>query len=152
MKCLKLIPIFLTLALFVSFCAGAKKVSKEEATTVSGILQNAGCPLTGEQAKQLKEFKPGGDPGAFRTMFELFDEKQTDALKKVFGSSPGREGGPERPRFLFFAIMFENQGCPFTVEQLDKIKALPSDRGAFEQMQEIFTEKQNEIMQSMFNR
>ena len=152
MKRLKLIPIFLTLALFVSFCAGAKKVSKEEANTISGILKNAGCPLTGDQANQLKEFKPGGDRGAFRAVSELFDEKQTDALKEVFGSSPGRDGGPESPRFLFFVIIFENQGCPFTGEQLEKIKALPSDRGAFQQIQEIFTEKQNEIMQSMFNR
>ena len=152
MKRLKLIPIFLTLALFVSFCAGAKKASKEEANTISGILKNAGCPLTNDQAKQLNEFKPGGDPGAFRTMFELFDEKKTEALKEVFGSSPGRDGGQERPRFLFFAIMFENQGCSFTGEQLEKIKALPNDRGAFEQMKEIFTEKQSEVMQSMFNR
>ena len=152
MKRLKLIPIFLTLALFVSFCAGAKKASKEEANTISGILKNAGCPLTGDQANQLKEFKPGGDRGAFRAVSELFDEKQTDALKEVFGSSPGRDGGPESPRFLFFVIIFENQGCPFTGEQLEKIKALPSDRGAFQQIQEIFTEKQNEIMQSMFNR
>jgi len=152
MKLLKLTTILVVLALFVNFCASMKKAQKEEANTISSILKEANCPLTGEQATKLKEIKPGGDRGAFRGVYEIFDEKQTDALKEVFGSSPGRDGGPERPRNLFFVVIFENEGCPFTEAQLKQIKALPSGRGAFQQMREIFTEQQNEIMQSMFNR
>ena len=152
MKLVKLTTILVVLALLVSFCASIKKAEKGETGTISGILREANCPLNGEQEKRLKEFKPGGDRSGFREIYEIFDEKQTDALKEVFGSSPGRDGGPERPRNLFFAVIFENEGCPFTEAQLKQIKALPSERGAFQQMGEIFTEQQNEIMKSMFNR
>ena len=152
MKVIKFITIFFTLALFVSFCAGVKKVQKEGTVTISDILNEAKCALNEDQAKKLKEFKPAGDRGAFRAVYEIFDEKQTDALKEVFGSSPGRDGGPERPRFLFFAVIFENENCPFTEAQLKELKALPSGRGAFQQMRDILTEKQSEIIQSIFNR
>ena len=152
MKLLKLTTILVVLALFVNFCASMKKAQKGETGTISGILKEANCPLTGEQEKRLKEFKSGGERSGFREIYEIFDEKQTDALKEVFGSSPGRDRGPERPRNLFFVVIFENAGCPFTEAQLKQIKALPSGRGAFQQMGEIFTEQQNEIMKSMFNR
>ena len=152
MKLIKLITILATLALFVSFCASVKKVQKEGPVTISGILKEAKCPLTDGQTKKLKELRPGGERGAFRAIYEIFDEKQTDALKEAFGSSPGRDGGPERPRYLFFAVIFENENCPFTEAQLKELKALPSGRGAFQQMRDIFTEKQSEILQSMFNR
>ena len=152
MKLLKLTTILVVLALFVNFCTSMKNAQKGETGTISGILKEANCPLTGEQEKRLKEFKPGGERRGFSEVYEIFDEKQTDALKEVFGSSPGRDGGPERPRNLFFAVIFENEGCPFTEAQLKQIKALPSGRGAFQQMQEIFTEQQNQIVQSMFNR
>ena len=152
MKLMKLMAIFVTIALFVNFCASVKKVQKESAVTISDILKEAKCPLTKDQEKKLKEFKPSGDRGAFRAVYEIFDEKQTDALKEVLGSSPGRGGGPERPRFVFFAVIFENENCPLTEAQLKELKALPGGRGAFQQMREIFTEKQSEIIQSMFNR
>lgn len=152
MKFVQLIAIFVILALFVNFCAGAKKVQKEGTFSISTILKEAKCPLTKEQEKQLKEFKPGADRGAFRAVYELFDEKQTEALKEVLGSSPGRDGGPERPRFLFLVVLFENEKCPFTGEQLKELKALPSGRGAFEQMRDMLTEKQNGILENMFNR
>ena len=152
MKLIKIIAIFVTLALFVNFCAGVKKTQREKTVTISGILKEAKCPLTKDQEKKLKEFKPAGDRGAFRAVYEVFDEKQTEALKEVFGSSPGRDGGPERPRFVFFVVLFENEKCPLTEAQLEELKALPGGRGAFQQMRDIFTEKQNEILQSMFNR
>ena len=152
MKLKKLITIFVTILLFVNCCAGAKNVQKEGTYTISNILKEANCPLTKEQEEKLKEFKPGGDRGAFRGVYEIFDEKQTKVLMEVFVSSPGRDGGPERPRFLFFAVIFENENCPFTRAQLDKLKALPGGRGAFQQMRDIFTEKQSGIVESMFNR
>lgn len=129
-------------------------VAAQEAKTVTiaDILKNAKCPLTGDQAKKLKEFKPGGDRGAFRAVYELFDENQIKALKETFGTSPGRDGGPERPRFVFFAVIFENEGCPLTDAQVKAIKALPGGQGMFQQLQDIFTAKQLEITQAMFNR
>ena len=152
MKLVKLTTILIVLTLFVSFCASMKKAGKGETGTISGILKEANCPINGEQEKRLKEFNPSGDRSAFQTVYEIFNEKQIAALKEAFGSSPGRDGGPEMPRYLFFAVIFENEGCPFTEAQLQKIKALPGGRGAFQQMQEIFTEQQNEIMKSMYNR
>ena len=152
MKLLKITTILVVLALLVSFCTSMKKAQKGETGTISGILKEANCPLTGEQEKRLKEFKPGGERRGFSEIYEIFDEKQTDALKEVFGSSPGRDGGPEIPSNLFFAVIFENEGCPFTEAQLKQIKALPSGRGAFLQMCEILTEQQNEILKSILYR
>ena len=152
MKLTKLITIFVTILLFIICCAGAKKVHKEGTVTISDILKEAKCPLNEDQAKKLKEFKPAGGRGAFQGVYEIFDEKQTNALKEVFGSSPGRGGGPERPRFVFFAVIFENENCPLTEVQLKELKALPNSREAFQQMRDIFTDKQSEILQSLFNR
>ena len=41
MKVIKFITIFVTLALFVSFWAGAKKVHKEGIVTISDVLKEA---------------------------------------------------------------------------------------------------------------
>ena len=152
MKAARIIPLLIAVALTFSYCAGKKKAQDDGMVRVAGVLDAANCPLTKAQADKLKEFKPGMERGAFRTLYEVFDEKQTEALKKAFGSSPGRDGGPERPRYLFFAILFENAGCPLTGAQLDKIKAFPAGQGAFQQMQDILTEQQGELLQGMFNR
>ncbi len=48
--------------------------------------------------------------------------------------------------------MFENENIPFTREQLEKLQALPEGREGFQQMRDILTEKQNALVQSMFNR
>ena len=84
--------------------------------------------------------------------YEIFDEKQTGALKETFGASAGRGGGPERPRFLFLAIILENNGCPISEEQLVKWKAMPDGREGFQQLREVLTEKQSEVFQGLFNR
>ena len=152
MKLVRLLSVFIVLALSLNSCASRKKLQDSGTNTINGILTAANCPLSEDQAKRLKEFKPGGDRGAFRGVYEIFDEKQTKVLKEVFGSSPGRDGGPERPRFLFFAVIFENENCPFTKAQLDKLKALPGGREAYQQMRDFFTEKQSGIVESMFNR
>jgi len=152
MKLAQLTIVLVALSLVVTSCAGAKKVQKRDSVTISGILQDAKCPLSKDQETKLKAFKPGGDRGAFRTMYEVFDEKQTAALKEAFGSSPGRGDGLERPRFLFFAVLFENAGCPLTPDQITKLKALPNERGAFQQMGDILTEQQSGLLQGMFNR
>lgn len=136
-----------TMVLFSPVIAQEKKP-----VTIADILKKAKCPLTDEQTKKLKEFKPGGDREAFRAVYELFDEKQTAALKAVLGANPGRDGGPERPKNLFFVVMFENAGCPFTEDQIAKMKELPAGRESFEKMRELYTDKQKEVSESMFNR
>ena len=152
MKLVKLTTILVVLALLVSFCASMKKAGKGETGTISGILREANCPLSEVQEKKLKEFKLGGGPETFRTINEVFDEKQTEALKEILGTFPGFQGGPESPRMLFFVIIFENEGCPFTGAQIKQIKELPEGREAFEKMREIYSEEQSELVQEMFNR
>ena len=137
---------------FVLFIAGAGLAQDSKTVTIAEILKNAKCPLTDDQAKTVKEFKLGGGFESFRVLGELFNEKQDAALKEVLGVQQGRDGGPERPRFLFFVVIFENEGCPFTEAQIKEIKALPEGREGFEKMRDIFTEEQGGIMQEMFNR
>ena len=141
-----------SLIFFVLSFAAAYADQGDKAVTVAGILEQAKCPLDAEQAKKLKDFKPGGERGAFRALFEIFNDTQIDALKKVFGASQGRNGGPERPRFLSFAVMFDNAGCSFTEAQIEKIKALPQERGAFQKLRDLLNDKQKELTQDMFNR
>ena len=148
----RLVTVFVLMVSFVLVFAVTVSAQEAKPVTIAGILEKAKCPLTEEQAKKLKEFKPGGDRSGFRAVYEIFDEKQTTALKEALGSQPGRDNGPERPRNLFFTVIFENSGCPFTDAQIAKIKEIPPGREGFEKMREVFTEKQNEIMDSMFNR
>ena len=152
MKLVKLTVIFAVIALIAVSCGRKEMAQKKGSNTIAGILQNAKCPLSEDQEKRLKEIKPGGGREAFRGIYDIFDDKQLNALKAVFGSSPGRDGGPERPRFLFFAVMFENAGCPMSEAQLQAMKELPQGREGFEKMREVFNEKQSEVLQGMFNR
>jgi len=117
---------------------------------IADILKAANNPLTADQTTKLKAIKQGMAPEGFMTINEIFNEKQTAALKETFGAQQGfGEGMPESPRMLLFVIMFENEGCPLSVDQAKKIKALPDDMMAmFEQMQTIYNEKQNKVMQS----
>jgi len=133
-------------------CAGKAKMKSGGGSSVSAILSSANVSLSADQEKQLKAINAQTGRESFRTIYEIFTEKQLDALNAAFGSSPGREGGPERPRFLLFAVIFENENCPLTAEQLAALKALPNDRGAFQKMGEVFTEQQSALMQKMFNR
>ena len=126
-------------------------MKKSKDLTVAGVLKDAKLPLSAENEKQLSEFKLGGDPESFRTFFELFDDKQNEALKTVYGSAPGFGGGPERPRWVFFAVLFENEGCPFTLEQLTALNELPTGREGFGRMNEVLSEEQSALVQTMFN-
>jgi hypothetical protein len=127
-------------------------VSAQEAKPllIADILKTANVPLTADQTTKLKAIKQGMAPEGFMTINEIFNEKQTAALKESFGAQQGfGEGMPESPRMLLFIVMFENEGCPFTADQAKKIKALPGDMMAmFEQAQTIYNEKQNKVMQS----
>ena len=127
-----------------------KKEAVEKAVTVGDILKQAKCPLTDEQVKKLKDLDLSQGREAFQALYAIFDEKQTEALKKILGARPGRDGGPETPRYLMQLVLFEKTGCPMTEKQLEALKALPQERGSWQKMQEIFTEKQNGEMQKIF--
>jgi len=152
MKRLKFLVIIVSIALVCTACSKTGKLQGNGGGTIGSILRDANCPLTEDQVKQMKAFSPSGGREAFRAVNDIFNEKQMAVLKETFGTMQGRDGGPGMPRFLFFAVIFENENCPLTLEQIQALKALPNDRGAFRQMRDIFTEKQNELLESMFNR
>jgi hypothetical protein len=151
MKLSKLTVFGVILTVFFVFAAAAFSQNADSPVTIASILKNAGCPLTGEQAKQLKEIEPGQGFSMYRTVNEMFDEKQTNALKQALGTSPGRNNRPERPRNLFQVIMFENAGCPLTESQVKKLKELPmgQQRGGMQEMMDILTDEQQEVMEKI---
>ena len=129
---------------------GEKKVAVDKPVTVADILKQAKCPLTNEQVKKLKDLDLSQGREAFQSLYGIFDEKQTEALKKALGTRPGRDNGPETPRYLMQLVLFEKAGCPLTGKQLEALKALPQESGSYQKMQEIFTDKQKEEMQKIF--
>ncbi|MFC1650946.1 hypothetical protein ACFL2X_05195 [Candidatus Latescibacterota bacterium] len=152
MKLIRLLTVSLALAVMLSSCAGIMNMKKSKGLTVAGVLKDAKVPLSAEKEKQLTEFKIGDDREAFMTFYQIFDEKQIEVLKETFGSSPGFGGGPERPRWVFFAVLFENENCPLTMEQLTALNELPTGRDGFGRMNEVLNEEQSALLQNMFNR
>lgn len=150
MNAAKSVKITVALAVALVVLVGMAS-AQEKPLTISDILTTAKCPLTEDQTTKLKNFS-FGDPESFMGLNQLFTDDQTKALKEAFGTQQGMGDMPESPRFLFFAVIFENEGCPFTDAQVAKIKALPDGDGMamFEQMQDIFTEKQSGVLQGMF--
>lgn len=140
--------------MLMAFCAGTafSQDAAEKAVTLADILKAASCPLTADQTKKLAALDLTKGREAFQGLNEMFDEKQTAALKAALGARPGRDGGPESPRYLMQMVVFEKAKCPLTAKQLAALKALPNERGAFQQMNEILTDPQKEAMQKVFPR
>ena len=145
----RFVTVFALLAVMMVFAGMV--FAQQQALTIKDILAKAEAPLTADQAKKLSSVKIGGDFSVFQEINTMFTEKQTASLKEAFGSSPSFDGGPDQPRMLFFAIIFENEECPFSAEQIAKIKGLNGDdpMAMFGEMQNIFNEKQNGVMQAM---
>ncbi|MFC1509986.1 hypothetical protein ACFL60_09945 [Candidatus Omnitrophota bacterium] len=120
--------------------------------TIDTILNKAECPLTEKQAEQFKKLDLSEGREVIRTLYEMFDEKQMEALKKALGNRPGRNDRPDRPRYLMQVVVFQKAECPLTEDQLKKLKELPNDSSSREQAREIYTEKQNEEMGKIFRR
>ncbi len=59
----------------------------------------------------------------------------------------GFAGSPERPRWVFFAVVLENAGCPITRDQLEALNKLPIGREGSGRMNEFLTEKQRTYIQ-----
>ncbi len=113
--------------------------------TVTSILKAAKCPLTKEQQKKIADILSGEITRESRnSIYDIFDEKQMNALKDKLGIMPSRGDRPERPRFLFQLIILEKERVPLTEKQVNDIKNLSMDRGGFRQMNEILTEAQRE--------
>jgi len=138
----------------LAFCAGAafSQEAADKPVTLGEILKAASCPLTAEQTKKLAELDLTKGREAFQGLNAMFDEKQTAALKAALGARPGRDNGPESPRYVMQLVLFEKSKCPLTVKQVAALKALPNERGAFQQMGEILTDAQKEAMQKVFPR
>jgi hypothetical protein len=128
-----------------------KKEAADKAITVTDILKKAECPLTEAQTKQLKDLDLTKGREVFQTLFGMFDQKQTEALKKALGTRPGTNDRPDTPRYLFQVVIFEKTQCPITEKQLEALKALPMDSSARDKMNEILTDKQKEEMQKLFS-
>ncbi|MFC1694258.1 hypothetical protein ACFL1R_12210 [Candidatus Latescibacterota bacterium] len=120
--------------------------------TIDTILNKAECPLTEKQVEQFKELVLSEGREVFRTIYEMFDEKQMEALKKTLGTLPGRNDRPDRPRYLMQVVVFQKAECPLTEDQLKELKELPNERGSWEKAQEIYTEKQIEELGKIFRR
>lgn len=136
-------------------CVGAQTEKKEGAdttVTIATILKTANVPLSEEQAKQLKEFDPSQGREVFQKLFQIFNEKQTDALKKALGVMPARNDMPETPRSLFLVVILENLKCPLTQNQVDQFKDLPTDQGSWQKMNDILNDAQKEAMKKAFGR
>lgn len=151
MKTIKYI-ITLTVGLLFTLWAGSvsaqaeKKENPDKPVTVAEILNTANVPLSEEQAKQLKEFNPDQGPEAFLKLYQIFDDKQKDALKKALGILPAGRNFPETPRSLFLVIILENLHYPLTQEQIDQLKGLSADPTSAQKLNSILTDLQKKAM------
>jgi hypothetical protein len=135
---------------FMAFSASivfAQAQSADKPVSIAEVLKAAQTPMTDDQVKKLKDLQSAQGREAFMAISTLFDEKQTESLKKFFGTRPGRNNGPERPRALMQAIVLENAKCPLTMKQVDQIKAMAADQATMQAITDILTEAQKAAMQ-----
>ena len=152
MRSSRVMLVFAIVAVLCLSAGIAMAQTEDKAVTVADILKEAKCPLTEAQAKQLKDMDLSQGREVFQTLYGMFDEKQTDALKKALGTRPGRNDGPERPRYLTQVVVFEKAGCPLTQKQLKDLLAIEPGQGSRDQMNAILTDKQKEEMQKVMPR
>lgn len=150
MRTPKIIAIMVAGAFFALWAAGSVLAQQtgDKPVSIAGILKAASVPLTDDQAKKLKDFTFESGGAGFQAISGLFDDKQTEALKKVLGTRPGRNGGPERPRALFQLVILEKAGCPFTQKQIDQIKALAADQSSMQNITDLLNDAQQKAMKA----
>ncbi len=136
----------LVLAVFIAVISSSSLFAADkDPVTVAGILKDANCPLTESQQKTIADLEPGGNMREVtQKIYDMFDEKQTAALKAKLGAMPSRDDRPERPRSLLQLIVLEKEGVPLTEKQVNDIKNLSMDQGGFRQMNEMLTDAQRE--------
>ena len=145
--------------IIAGFCAFAATAgaADDDPVTVTDILDKAGCPLTADQKKSIEDIDESEGFMAMMSVNQMFTDEQTDALIEVLGEMSfggmgggGMGGGMDMPRMvnnLFQVIIFEKEGVPMTKKQVEELKGLEMGPDAFQQMNEIFTDAQSEIMQ-----
>ena len=153
MRSLRVVTVIAALVFLGVVSAGVfAQDTTDKAVTVTGILEKAECPLSEEKAKQYKAIDLSEGREVFRSLYELFDDTQMDALKAALGVREGRDDRPDRPRYLMQVVVFEKAECPLTEKQLEALKKLSNERGSWEQAREIYTEEQNEEFGKIFQR
>ncbi|MBN1294333.1 MAG: hypothetical protein JXB48_21030 [Candidatus Latescibacteria bacterium] len=154
MKSMKLITgtivfVMILIRAGMAFSQDTSTKAGDNPVTVAEILKNAKCPLTETQVQTLNDIDLSAGRETFRILFGLFDEKQLDALKSALGTRPGRNNGPDFPRYLYQVVVLNKAKCPLTEKQVEELKALPMERGSWERMNEILTEKQQDEMEKL---
>ena len=134
----------------IAFSQDKKSEATDKPVTIGGLLKTAECPLTADQTKTLKDIDISKGREAFSVLYEMFDTKQLDALKKILGTQPARNNRPESPRFLRQIVFFEKAECPLTEKQVEALKAIPMDQGSFQKMTEVYTDKQKAEWEKVF--
>ncbi len=132
--------------------ASAQQAAADKPVTLADILKKAECPLTADQAKKIADLDLTKGREAFQGINEMFDEKQTAALKKELGTRAGRNGGPETPRYVTQLIVLEKGKCPLTEKQLEALKKIEPGQGSYQAMNDLLTDKQKEEMQKVMPR
>ncbi len=137
-------------ALSVLWTSVVMAQATDKPVTLATILKAAGVPLTADQDKKLKDIDITQGRAAFRDVMTMFTEKQTEALKAALGSRPGRNNGPETPRYINQLIILEKAACPLTEKQVAALKALPNEQGSNQKVMDLLTDKQKEAYQKAF--
>ena len=150
--CMKSPKLFIAVTIALVFVGAVAAYSQgtDNPVTVASILKTAGCALTADQTKKLADLDVSAGREAFQTINSMFTEPQVTALKKALGASPGRNDGPERPRYLTQVIIFEKGKCPLTEKQLTALIALPNERGSNAQATAIYNDKQKAEMAKIY--
>lgn len=126
--------------------------TEDKPVTLESILKAAGVPLTAEQVQKVKDLDLTKGRAAFQGFNDMFTEKQMEALKKALGTRPGRNNGPETPRYITQLVVFEKSGCPLTEKQLAAMVALPNEQGSYQKVNDILTDTQKEVWQKVMPR
>jgi len=137
-------------ALSVLWTSVVMAQATDKPVTLATILKAAGVPLTADQDKKLKDIDITQGRAAFQGINAMFTDKQTEALKAALGSRPGRNNGPETPRYINQLIILEKAACPLTDKQVAALKALPNETGANQKVMDLLNDKQKEAYQKAF--
>jgi hypothetical protein len=139
-------------ALTFLWTAAVMAQTEDKPVTLQSILKAAGVPLTDEQTKKVNDLDLTKGREAFQGFNDMFTEKQMEALKKALGTRPGRDNGPETPRYITQLVVFEKSNCPLTEKQLTAMVALPNERGSYQKVNDLLTDKQKEAWQKIMPR
>lgn len=103
--------------------------------TMSGILNDADCPLSEEQKETIEAIRPNeGRVAIMEKLGEMLNDQQVAALRGKLGSfaeqlALGREEKGPNIRNLFEIFVFEKEGVTITEKQ---VRSIPQTAGDYE--------------------